>query len=287
MKVFVSIDMEGVSGVTDPDDVLPNGLEYQRCREFMTSDANAAAEGAFAAGAESVLVNDSHWIARNLLVERLDKRVKHIRGFSKPMCMLQGLDSSYDAALFVGYHSCAGTETGVLDHTLLGKEVMNVYINGHITGETRINAALAGEFGVPVALVAGDEAVCTEARRVLGDDLATVAVKEGIDKMSAVLLHPEIAHEMIAEATELALRRAKKRRPYVIKPPITIAFEWGMTSTAANVAMIPGVKRVDPRRTEYTAPNMIEAWRMMWIWLLIALQVGQRLGIEPGTVVYG
>lgn len=287
MRVFISVDMEGASGVTDPDDVIPFGMEYQRCREFMTGDANAAIAGAFDAGAEFVQVNDSHWIMRNLIVDKLDRRARHIKGFSKPMCMMQGLDDTFNAAVFVGYHACAGTEGGVLDHTLLGKEVMNVYLNGEATGETRINAAIAGEYGVPVVLVAGDAAVCEEAKRVLGDDLETVAVKDGIDKTTANLLHPEVAQEMIREATARALKNLDKRKPYVLKPPITVAFDWGMTSTAANVAMIPGVQRTGPRTTEYTANSMTEAWRMMWTWCLLALQVGQKLGVAPGTIIYG
>src|SRR2546421_5442089 len=150
--------MEGIWGVTDPEDALPSGAESQTWRRYMTGDANAAIGGAYDAGAAAVLVNDSHWIMRNLLIHGLDRRAKVIKGFHKPLCMLQGLDDSYGAAVFVGYHSCAGTEGGVLNHTMLGKEVQNIYLNGEATGETRLNAGLAGHFGVPVALVAGDVA---------------------------------------------------------------------------------------------------------------------------------
>ena len=171
MKVFISVDMEGVTGVTDPEDVLPDGADYARGRVFMTGDANAAILGAYDAGADEVLVNDSHWTMRNLLLEDLDPRARMIKGFQKPMCMVQGLDASYDAAVFVGYHSCAGTEGGVLNHTLLGKEVQNLLLDGEPIGETRLNALVAGELGVPVAFVAGDDKVCQEARAVLGEDL--------------------------------------------------------------------------------------------------------------------
>ena len=142
VKVFISVDMEGISGITDPEDVLPDGADYQRGREFMTGDANAAILGAYDGGAAEVLVNDSHWIMRNLLLERLDPRARTIKGFHKSLCMVQGLDASYDGAVFVGYHACAGTEGGVLNHTLLGKEIQNVYLNGEPTGETRLNAEI-------------------------------------------------------------------------------------------------------------------------------------------------
>src|SRR2546423_1430010 len=146
--------MEGITGLTDPEDVLPEGADYQRGRVFMTGDANAAVLGAYDAGATEVLVNDSHWIMRNLLLEQLDPRARMIKGFHKPMCMVQGLDESFDAAVFVGYHSCAGTEGGVLNHTLLGKEVQNLLLNGEPIGETRLNSLMAGHFGVPVVVVA-------------------------------------------------------------------------------------------------------------------------------------
>src|SRR5262249_37109567 len=189
VKVFISVDMEGVSGITDPEDVLPDGADYQRGRVFMTGDANAAVLGAYDGGADEVLVNDSHWIMRILLLEELDPRARKIKVFHKTLCMVQGLDESYDGAVFIGYHSCAGTEGGVLNHTMLGKEIQNIYLNGEPTGETRLNAAFAGHFGVPVLLVAGDAAVCDEARRGLGD-IETGAGQDGVDKFRAKHLHP-------------------------------------------------------------------------------------------------
>ncbi len=269
--------MEGVSGVTDPEDVLPNGAEYQTCRRYMTGDANGAISGAYDAGAEAVLVNDSHWIMRNLLVHDLDKRAKVIKGFHKPLCMLQGLDDSFGAAVFVGYHSCAGTEGGVLNHTMLGKEVQNIYLNGEATGETRLNAGLAGHFGVPVALVAGDVAVCEEAKRVL-PWVETVAVKDGIDKYSAILKHPEVAAAEIREATARALK-GKTAKPYVVKPPITIGIEWNSTTIAQTCGLIPGVKMTSSRSTEYKTNDWPDGMKVLLVELLLALEVSGGKGI--------
>jgi D-amino peptidase len=238
MKVFISVDMEGVSGITDPEDVLPDGADYQRGRVFMTGDANAAILGAYDGGADEVLVNDSHWIMRNLLLEQLDPRARTIKGFHKSLCMVQGLDETYDGAVFVGYHSCAGFEGGVLNHTMLGKEIQNIYLNGEPTGETRLNAAFAGHFGVPVLLVAGDAAVCDEARRVLGE-VETVAVKDGIDKYSANCLHPEVAQAQIREAAARAVRDRSRFTPYRLSPPYTLGLEWNSTTIAATCALIP------------------------------------------------
>jgi D-amino peptidase len=243
----------------------------------MTGDANAAIGGAYDAGAEAVLVNDSHWIMRNLLIHDLDKRAKVIKGFHKPLCMLQGLDDSYGAAVFVGYHSCAGTEGGVLNHTMLGKEVQNIFLNGEATGETRLNAGLAGHYGVPVALVAGDVAVCEEAKRVL-PWVETVAVKDGIDKYSAVLKHPEVAAAEIRETTARALRN-KAFKPYVLKPPITIGVEWNSTTIAETCGLVPGVNRMSSRSTEYTASDWPDAMKVLLVELLLALEVSGGKGI--------
>ena len=275
MKVFISVDMEGVTGLTDPEDVLPEGADYQRGRVFMTGDANAAILGAFDAGATEVLVNDSHWIMRNLLLEQLDPRARVIKGFHKPMCMVQGLDETFDAAVFVGYHSCAGTEGGVLNHTLLGKEVQNLMLNGEPIGETRLNSLLAGHFGVPVMFVAGDTAVCKEAQGVLGNDLATFAVKDGIDMFSATCLHPQVAQQGIRETVANALRE-KGRKPYKVRGGHTFGFEWNTTTIASTCEYIPGVKKTSPRVTEFKAEDLPSAMRVIFAQLLIALQVGQK-----------
>jgi len=275
MKVFISVDMEGVSGITDPEDVLPDGADYQRGRVFMTGDANAAILGAYDGGADEVLVNDSHWIMRNLLLEQLDPRARTIKGFHKSLCMVQGLDETYDGAVFVGYHSCAGTEGGVLNHTMLGKEIQNIYLNGDPTGETRLNAAFAGHFGVPVLLVAGDAAVCDEARRVLGE-VETVAVKDGIDKFSANCLHPEVAQARIREAAARAVRNRSRFTPYRLSPPYTLCLEWNSTTIAATCALIPGVRLSGPRSVEYVTNDYPEMMRVLVAMLLLGMQVGQK-----------
>jgi len=275
MKVFISVDMEGISGITDPEDVLPDGADYQRGREFMTGDANAAILGAYDGGADEVLVNDSHWIMRNLLLERLDPRARTIKGFHKSLCMVQGLDASYDGAVFVGYHACAGTEGGVLNHTMLGKEIQNIYLNNEPTGETRLNAAFAGHFGVPVLVVAGDAAVCDEAERFL-DGVQTVAVKDGIDKFSANCLHPEVAQARIREATARALASRSGVAPYVLGSPYRLGIEWNSTTIAATCAMIPGVVLTGSRSVEFVTEDYPELMRVLVVMLLLGMQVGQK-----------
>ena len=163
----------------------------------------------------------------------------------------------------------------MLNHTLLGKEIQNVYLNGEPTGETRLNAAFAGHFGVPVVLVAGDGAVCTEARRVLGD-VETVAVKDGIDKFTANCLHPQVAQAQIREATARAVREAGRFSPYRQSPPFTLGIEWNSTTIAATCALIPGVQANGPRSNEYVTNDYPELMRVLVAMLLLGLQVGQK-----------
>jgi D-amino peptidase len=251
-------------------------MDYARGRVFMTGDANAAILGAYDGGATEVLVNDSHWTMRNLLLEQLDPRARMIKGFQKPMCMVQGLDSSYDAAVFIGYHSCAGTEGGVLNHTLLGKEVQNLLLDGEPIGETRLNALVAGELGVPVAFVAGDDKVCQEARAVLGEDLPTYAVKDGLDMLVASCLHPAVTGQGIREGVGGALREVGRREPHVHDGELTYTFEWNSTTIASICECIPGVAKPTPRTTEYRASSPSQAMPVIVAQLLLALQVGQQ-----------
>ena len=215
---------------------------------------------------------------RNLLIEQLDPRAKVIKGFTKPMCMLQGLDESFDAAVFIGYHSCAGTEGGVLAHTLLGKEIHNVLLDDEPMGETRLNALVAGHFGVPVAFLSGDTACCTEARRVLGEDLPTFAVKDGIDMFSATCLHPEVTSAGIRAGVKNALGSAalKKRKPYRVPGEHRFGIEWNTTTIASMCALIPGIRKVTPRLTEFTNMDLPQAMGIIFAELLLALQVGQK-----------
>jgi D-amino peptidase len=275
VKVFISVDMEGVTGVTHPEDTLPTGADYPMFRRFMTRDADAAVKGAFDAGATEVVVNDSHWTMRNLLLEDIDSRARVIKGFNKPMCMVQGLDDTFDAAVFVGYHSCSGTESGVLNHTLLGKEVQNLLFDGEPIGETRLNALIAGQYGVPVVFVSGDDTVCSEARNALGGDLPTFAVKDGIDMLTASCLHPDVSYEGIRSGVARALAGRADRRPHRMQGEHTFAFEWNSTTIASTCAYIPTVRKPSPRVSEFTTGDMVEAMHVITAELLLALQVGQ------------
>jgi D-amino peptidase len=273
MRVFVSVDMEGVSGLTDPEEMRAGGRGYERGCELMTGDANAAVAGAYTAGADEVAVTDAHGKGRNLRVDLIDERCTLARGPYKPMRMGEGLDSSYAAALFVGYHARAGTPSGVLNHTWMGREILNVYLNGEVAGEIRLMAGLAGAYGLPVALVSGDEAACAEARDLLGD-VETVAVKTGSDRYAARLIPPARAREQIEDAACRAVQSLERFRPYAIRAPYTLVVEWASTAIAQSCAVIPGVRLTDARTTEFTTEHYPEVMGLLGVCSIIADEVG-------------
>ncbi|MEO3857297.1 M55 family metallopeptidase [Acrocarpospora sp. B8E8] len=278
MRVYLSVDMEGVTGLTDPEEMHAGGRGYERGCELMTEDANAVVAGAFEAGARAVLLNDAHGSTKNLRVDLLDPRATLIRGPGKPHRMAQGLTADFDAACFVGYHARAGVPHGVLNHTWMGKEIHNVYLNDEICGETRLVAGFAGALGVPVALVTGDDAVCEEAVELLGE-VETVAVKKGVDRFSAELLPPSVAQERIREAAGRALNRLSDFSPYVVQPPYRLGVEWNSTAIAAGCALVPGTRLVGPRHTEFETGDYHEIMALFGLFAMIAGQVACGSGI--------
>ncbi|WP_067481494.1 M55 family metallopeptidase [Actinomadura hibisca] len=273
MKVFVSVDMEGVSGLTDAEEMRAGGRGYERGCELMTGDANAAIRAAFDAGAAEVVVTDSHGGGRNLRADLIDPRCTLVRGPYKPMRMAEGLDGTFDVALYVGYHARAGVPDGVLNHTWMGREIYNVRLNGEIAGEIRLMAAYAATLGVPVGLVAGDAAACAEAREALGG-VATVAVKQGSDRYAAALVPPPRAQQMIYEGAARALAAPDGWRHGTVAAPYTLEIEWSSTAIAQSVAVVPGVKQAGTRATSFTTDDFTEIVGLLGVCATIAGEVG-------------
>ncbi len=269
MRVHISVDMEGVSGVADAADTTLGAPHYEYCRRLMTAECNAAVEGCFEAGASEVIVNDSHGTMLNLLQEQLDPRVKVVRGRTKSLGMMQGLSRDCDASMFVGYHAAAGHDDGVLNHTMRGRDVQGVFLNDEPAGELRLNAAMAGTMGVPIVLVSGDDVVCGEASDCLGN-VEAVEVKRAIDKYTALSLHPTRAQEAIREGARRALGRLADFTAYTVGSPTTLRVAWNSTSIAALCENIPGVKRVGSREVEYTSADYVELYRLLRVMLSLA-----------------
>jgi len=268
MRVYISVDMEGVAGVAHEDQTDPteprHAGEYNRFRKLMTHEANAAIAGAIEAGAKSILVNDSHWLMRNLLAEDLNPAAELLSGGPKRLSMVEGIDTGFDAAMFIGYHARAGTRNATIDHTYTSR-VYEARLNGEPVGELALNAAMAGVHGVAVALVSGDRALAAEARALLGDDVEAVVVKEAVGRFAARSLAPSVACERIRAGAIAALSR--KHSPYTIPAPIRLEVDFALTQMADMAELVPGSVRTGGRSVGYTADDYREvfrAWRAMY-----------------------
>jgi D-amino peptidase len=273
MKVFISSDMEGATGVTGWDDVRPGKAPFERFRRLLTGDVNAAIKGAFEAGADEVLVNEAHDGMRNILIEELDKRATMISGFrGKRLAMMEGVDESFDAAFLVAYHARAGTDAAILNHTFF-TSIHNFWIDGVLVGETGLSATLAGHYGVPVVLVTGDDKVSREAKELLGT-VETAVVKEGISRYSANCLPPDQSSARIREAAKRAL--SLNIDPYQPKKPVKLAIEFQSPDMAAFASSVPGVVREGPRTISYTAEDVLATWNVVFPSMMLATTAEQR-----------
>jgi D-amino peptidase len=256
LKVFISVDMEGITGVVNWEDVSRSGKDYGYFRRIMTLETNAAIEGAVAAGASDILVRDSHGSARNILPELLDERAKLLRDWSGgPLSMMEGIDETFDAVIFIGYHAKAGTPDALLDHTSSGN-VTDVSINGVSLPEAGYNALIAAHFGVPVVFVAGDQAICNQVQELFGT-VETVAVKQGIGSAS-LGLHPAVTHQQIRSGVEAALSNLSRFQPFDLGSPYTLVLTMKDEVVVYNGSFYPGATRTGDWELTFTADNIID-----------------------------
>jgi D-amino peptidase len=258
-KVYISADMEGVAGIVSLEEVQ-SGPDYDWARRLMAAEVNAAIVAAFDAGATEVLVNDSHGSHTNLRADDLDPRAMLISGTPTPRGMMEGIDSTYAAVLFIGFHARASTAGAIIDHTYsLGIEDMK--LNGQSVGEYGLAAALAGYYGVPVVFISGDSAVAEQARSYI-PGIQTLVVKDAITRYAARTMTPQASRTAIGAGVRSALAKRNQIQPVRLTTPITLDVELANTAFADNVAMVPGVRRTGPRSVSYTAPDMVIAYRM-------------------------
>ncbi|MEU3049268.1 MULTISPECIES: M55 family metallopeptidase [unclassified Streptomyces] len=261
MRILISADMEGATGVTWPADVLPGTPQWERCRALFTSDVQAAVLGFLDGGAEEVLVNEAHWTMRNLLLERLDERAQLLTGRHKSLSMVEGVQhGDVDGIAFVGYHTGAGEE-GVLAHTYLANSITGVWLDGVRAGEGLLNARVAAEYGVPVILVTGDDLTCEDALRY-APGARKVAVKDHVSRYAAVCRTPARTAAEIRAAAREATALAVRHEP-VQEGPFTVEVEFDAEHLAAAATVVPGVERATggERRVAYTSPTMYEGIR--------------------------
>lgn len=278
VRIYVSVDMEGITGVAVGKHVMPGEKDYERFRRLMTQDANAAVEGAMAAGATEAVVSDGHGPMTNVLIEELHPQARLISGSNRVLGQLDGIDQGFEAAFFVGYHQREGGGDGILNHTLIGRIVYEVRVNGEPADEAVINAGLAGAFNVPVALITGDTAVCADAQRRL-PGVVTAPVKEAFDRFVGSSLTPQKAHAMIRERAQQAVEavRGGKIRPYRAPTPVTFEIDFKRTSPAHMADLFPGVQRRGPRTVAITDDDYVRGFKAFWGMLIVGMAVSEGL----------
>lgn len=259
MRVYISVDIEGIATLVNSESTSITGSDYERARRKMTAEANAAVLGALAAGATEIVINDSHGSQTNLLPHELHPAAELIQGSPKPLMMMEGVDGGFDAALFIGYHARM-QQHGILSHTISSRTVSNIYLNGELVGETAINAAIAGYFGVPVIFASGDNYLCQEAKMALGN-VETACVKQAITRISARSLHPMRACQLIEQGVERALKNLGQFSPYLPQGPYTFDLQFIQAGGADGAAMMPGTVRVNASTVRFSHDDYLEAFR--------------------------
>lgn len=258
MKVYLSVDLEGITGVVGSFQCPHEGApEY--VKRLATLDVNAAIEGARAGGATEFWVNENH-SGRDLLLDELDRAAEALIGKPKPLYTMDGLDGSFDCIFMIGLHPRAGTASGVLDHTWTTKCVMELRINGKAVGELGLNALVADAYDVPINLVSGDAAMAAEAVDLLGD-VECAVVKVGLDRYSARCPHPDIARQRIRQAAERAVREIDRFRPLKYNLPVEMEIDYENSAYATRATYIPTVERIAPRTVRWISDNQVEAFK--------------------------
>lgn len=268
MKILIAADMEGVTGVVISDHVTPTHAEYDRFRRLMTADVNAAVRGAFAAGADEVVVSDGHWDGMNILLEQLDPRASLYLGVSRPYSMIEGIDTGVDGVLFVGYHARVGASNAILDHTWSSSKVNGLWLapaggTPQAMGEIGLNGAVCGHFGAPVLMISGDQTACAEAAELF-PGIATAVVKKAIGRNAAECLTPSASTELIEQAAARGvdhLLSDPPPQPFRLEPPITVIVEFTKSEMADAASLMPGARRAEGRRVVFVARDMPEAYR--------------------------
>lgn len=270
MKLYISVDMEGITGLVDHTHVDSSKHNYERSRKIMTQEANYVITKAFETGCEEVIVNDSHSKMNNLLIEDLHPDTQLITGDVKPFSMVQGLDDSFKGAVFVGYHARASM-SGVMSHSMIFG-VRNMWINDVQIGELGFNAYVAGYFGVPVIMVAGDDGAAREAEALI-PNITTAVVKESISRSAAKSLTPIKAGELIAEKTEQAIKNSEKVKPLTPPDNPVLRIQFANYGQAEWANLMPGTEiEVGTTIVRFQAKDILEAYQAMLVMTELAMR---------------
>jgi D-amino peptidase len=262
VKVYISADMEGVTGVVTADQLGPTGFEYARFREYMTAEVLAAIQGAREAGATEFVVSDSHGNGENLLIDKFPPDVTIIRSFPRPLMMMQGIDSSFAAVIFIGYHASTTNPVGVRAHTISSALLTSVSLNGTAMTEGGINAAIAAHFGVPVVMVSGDDAAVAENQALLGP-IEGAVVKHAISFHAAATMTPDAGQALIRQKAKAAVARRAELKPRPLPKPVRLEVSFKNYRPVELLAFLPNVQRVNAHTVGFMGRDMLEVSRFL------------------------
>jgi len=257
LKIYISADMEGVVGSVTGEQLGPGGFEYQRFREFMTAEVNAAIDAARAAGAAEFVVSDSHGNGQNLLIDRLPDDVTVIRSWPRELSMMAGIDETFDGVIFLGYHASTSNTRGVRAHTMSSANITGLRLNGITMTEGSMNAAIAGHFSVPIIMVSGDDAAVAENQVIIGD-IEGAVVKWAKGFHSAETLTPEAGYEVIRTRTMSAINRIGDFQPYVLDTPIELELSLKNYTPVELLGYLPNVERVNSHTIRFVGKDIVE-----------------------------
>jgi D-amino peptidase len=264
LKVYISVDMEGITGVASADQLSPASFEYPQARKWMTAEVNAAIAGAREAGATEFVISDSHGNGESLLIDELPTSIPItvVRSFPRPLGMMEGIDSSFAAVLFIGYHAATTSTTGVRAHTISSALLTRIALNGTPQSEAGINAAIAAHFGVPVVLITGDDVIVAETKQRLGN-LEGVAVKRAIGFHSAATMLPAVAQRLIRERAKVAVDRRGEMKPYTMTKPVSVDVSFKNYRPVELLGYLSAVQRVDAHTVRLVGRDMIEVSKFL------------------------
>jgi D-amino peptidase len=274
VNIYVSVDMEGITGITHGDMMMSGQPEYNRGRKLMTDDANAAVEGLVQAGAEYILVNDSHGPMRNMIFEDMHSGAHLLTGSgdAKPHCQLEGADTrEFDCAVFVGYHAMARTAKAIHPHTIAGAAVSELRINGRPHGETGLNAAVLASLGIPTVMVTGDSTTIAEATDFLGNEIKTVTVKESCGRNAAICRPPSATLPEITEAAKNAVGSRGDVTLYIPERPQVIEVDFNNMQQADRAGRTAEVEQIGPLSIRIEGTHLWDQYQALWAALRSAL----------------
>lgn len=260
MKLYLSVDMEGISAITTGDFLSQERSEYARGRVLLTNEVNAVIQGILEHGDHEILVNDAHGSMRNILIEKLDERASLISGSPKPGSMMCGIDDSFDGAIFIGYHPKSGA-FGNLAHTIHGGLFKSITINGKECGEYGMNAGVAGMYNVPVIMVSGDNYLKDEVND-LTPNTTYVTVKESLSYLCAKSKNPKLVYEELATNVKIALDKLNDVVP-LNHGKVKFDIQFKIPVYADLMELIPTVNRTGGDTVSFEADNIIEAYKVI------------------------